>query len=193
MPTEGETTAFSALVDQFKDLVERREDADELWFDWQTGVVGGGPDGDGRYPLRNRAGEDVLVLCPAALASQVLNMGYQAQVGFDAALTTSERFATLMMPANVRFTDNFSNNQGVLLGTAPEANLVINIRRFAANGTDLGIIGTVTVSPARAVTWNTTGAGFLDLNAGEVLALEGPATALAATQLILLFKANYRT
>jgi len=193
MPTEAETTAFSTLVDQFKDLVERRETGDDLWFDWQTGVVGGGPDGDGRYPLRNRAGEDVLVLCPAAMAAQVLNMGYQAQVGFDAALTTSERFATLMMPANVRFTDNFSNNMGMLLGTAPEANLVINIRRFAADGSGGAIIGTVTVTPARAISWNTVATGFLDLNAGEVLALEGPAAALAATQLILLFKANYRT
>lgn len=193
MPTEGETEAFSDLVARFTELVERREDSDTKFFAWQTGTVGGGPNGDGRYPLTNGSGEDVLVLCPAAMAAQVLNMGYQAQIMFDAALAASEVFGYLVMPANVRFPANFSDNIGLVLGVAPEAAMVCPIRRYAADGTGGAVIGSVNIATTKAVTFTKTAGGNLDLARGEVLTVEGPAAALAATRLLLIFKAAYRT
>ncbi len=38
---------------------------------WSMGTAGGGPGGDGRYPLTNRAGTVVLIPCPAKIASLV--------------------------------------------------------------------------------------------------------------------------
>lgn len=191
MPDPVDEMSFAELVAEFRELNARREDGDDLWFDWQTGVVGGGPNGDGRYPLMTRAGSEVLVLCPAAMAALLLDTGYRAQIGFDAALTAAERFAKLMMPAAVRFKDDFVDCMGLLLGTAPAATMNIAVRRFAANGTGGAQIGTISVATNRAVTFSTSASGTLDLAAGEVLAFEGPVTPQAATELILLFKGDY--
>lgn len=38
---------------------------------WSMGTAAGGPGGDGRYPLTNRAGTVVLIPCPAKIASLV--------------------------------------------------------------------------------------------------------------------------
>ncbi|WP_454278973.1 hypothetical protein [Sphingomonas sp. Marseille-Q8236] len=38
---------------------------------WMMGTATGGPNGDGRYPLTNRGGQVVLVMCPAKLATLV--------------------------------------------------------------------------------------------------------------------------
>jgi hypothetical protein len=40
-------------------------------YAWVMGTVGGGPEGDGRYPMTNRGGATVLVPCPAKIASLV--------------------------------------------------------------------------------------------------------------------------
>ena len=117
--------------------------------------------------------------------------GYKAELSFDAALGVSERFGMLMMPAAVRFSDDFAGGIGVLLGTAPAASEVINVRHYLADGSGGSIIGTVTIGTDRSVVLDTTASGNFDTLQGDVLAFEGPSTAQAATEFVMILKGVY--
>ncbi|WOB78467.1 tail fiber domain-containing protein [Brevundimonas nasdae] len=66
-------------------LIARVDDWQKLYSDWSGGAATGGPNADGRYPLKNSQGNVVLVYCPAALETNIVGPGEVAKAGAIAA------------------------------------------------------------------------------------------------------------
>jgi hypothetical protein len=56
------------LAAQIESFVASVAERDELFYEWSVGTVSGGPNGDGRYPLRDFTGHERLVPSPEKLA-----------------------------------------------------------------------------------------------------------------------------
>jgi len=59
------------LADKISALIDRWNLREDEMIDWINGTVGGGPNGDGRYPITDALGTQVLVTCPAQMEADV--------------------------------------------------------------------------------------------------------------------------
>jgi hypothetical protein len=62
-------------------------------------------------------------------------------------LGVGEILPPLHFDLEVEFPGNFALNSGSCLGTLPGSPLTINIRQVLADGTDNGIVGSITINP----------------------------------------------
>lgn len=82
-----------ALAAQLQEVIDRWGVNQAQFSDWLAGTVGGGPNGDGRYPLTNAQGVEVSVACPASIMDMVEGPAAQAQVAKLAAQTAASAAA----------------------------------------------------------------------------------------------------
>ncbi len=85
------------LAEAINDLIQADVDVKTNMQAWLAGVVGGGPNTDGEYPLIDYQANSVLTKCPAQLEDDVANevtgaLGYKNEA--DAAQTASETAQT---------------------------------------------------------------------------------------------------
>ncbi|ESQ85393.1 hypothetical protein AEAC466_04300 [Asticcacaulis sp. AC466] len=78
--------------------LENIQNAVGCWLPWATGVEGGGPNGDGKYPIYDGAGHSVLVACPAQWAA---DGGGLSQGNIDGLPVYNSPVASPMVPATV--------------------------------------------------------------------------------------------
>jgi len=69
-----------ALAQQLQTTITAWNANQAQFADWLGGVVGGGPNHDGRYPLTNALGVETLVSCPAAIVDEVAGPAAQVEI-----------------------------------------------------------------------------------------------------------------
>jgi len=86
-----------ALAQQLQTTITAWNANQAQFADWLGGVVEGGPNHDGRYPLTNALGVETLVSCPAAIIDAVSGPAAQAEIAklaADASASASASSAT---------------------------------------------------------------------------------------------------
>ncbi|ESQ83263.1 hypothetical protein AEAC466_13505 [Asticcacaulis sp. AC466] len=91
-----ESFTFAELVQLQVFALENLQNAVGCWLPWATGVVGGGPNGDGKYPIYDGFGHSVLVKCPAQIAS---DGGGLSQGNIDGLTEVTDGTISPMVPA----------------------------------------------------------------------------------------------
>jgi hypothetical protein len=160
-------------------------------FDGSTltrGVVGSSY-GNAAIPLTSGATVTFVALAqdiqpetigPAGPAGPMGPPAIQLAVFFTTALAASEVFGLYVAPADFQYDPGFDGSVGNV-GTAPAANMTIDVSRQSLGAGAFATIGTITITSAGAVTFATAGGIGVAIVATDVIKFTGPATPDTAT------------
>lgn len=103
-------TTNAQLAAQITDLLTRWNAREAQFRDWLGGAVTGGPNGDGKFPLTNAAGDTQNVDSPARLASTVTGPAAVAVAAKDAAEDARDAAASSATTAGSKADDANAHN-----------------------------------------------------------------------------------
>lgn len=140
MPLENDDVAAQLLA-----YMQRQDEFTAMLAGWSNGAIGGGPNGDGRYPLPTGLGTTTLVPCPA-------------QSAYDASLLRFERIA--LTSGNTIVLGPEHNGKALLLaGVNGTSNISVQLPGNVAPGWACTLIQQGSGGPRVTVTIGTNSAG----------------------------------
>lgn len=126
-------------------FLERQDTFTAMLAAWSSGVVGGGPNGDGRYPLPTGSGTTTLVPCPA-------------QSAFDATLLRFERIA-LTSGNTIVLGPEHNGKTLMVAGVSGTSNISVQVPGNVAPGWSCLLIQQGSGGPRVTVTIGANGSG----------------------------------
>lgn len=138
-------TTNDDVAAQLLEFLERQDAFTAMLAAWSSGIAGGGPNGDGRYPLPTGAGTTTLVPCPA-------------QSAFDASLLRFERIA-LTSGSTIILGPEHSGKTLLLAGVTGTSNISVQLPGNVPPGWSCLLIQQGSGGPRVTVTIGTTTSG----------------------------------
>lgn len=106
---------------------------------------------------------------------------YQREIRFLETPVSLELLDQIEFVEAITLPANLSSNRGHCRGVAPSSNVTFSFRLLAANGTDQGVVATVSYATNRAITRATVGNAPVSVPEGGTLQLFAPADAKGIT------------